>query len=152
MLGDAPWNVVRLCGQRHAERAGVKRLALLGIVMLLPIPATAQNSELPEGYVLDPPPCRDGKDECKPWERAWPDEARDPWAEFEDVSTEPEKLGPGPHTLVISDRDGITRMDYSSGAMCQIARDEVRRQTAPPPNTPTVIYGPSSLKAFCVPR
>ena len=63
-----------------------------------------------------------------------------------------EQLGSGPHTLVISDRNAMTRIDYSSGAKCLKARDEARRQVAPPPNGNGVIYAPSSVKAFCVPR
>lgn len=63
-----------------------------------------------------------------------------------------ETLGPGPHTLVISDRQGMTRIEYPTGAKCLKARDAIRRQTAPPPNTPGVIYGRSSVNAFCVPR
>lgn len=65
---------------------------------------------------------------------------------------QPERLGPGPHTLVITDRDAMTRIDYRTGPDCKKARDEVRRQVAPPPNTATVIYGPPTTKAFCVPR
>jgi hypothetical protein len=63
-----------------------------------------------------------------------------------------EPASPGPHTLVISDRQGMTRIDYPTGAKCLRARDAIRKQTAPPPNTPGVIYGRSSVKAFCVPR
>lgn len=63
-----------------------------------------------------------------------------------------EKLGPGPHTLVISNGKTMTRIDYKTGPACQKARDETRRQMAPPPSSSGVIYGPSSVKAFCVPR
>lgn len=73
----------------------------------------------------------------RPWER-------DPIIE--------EKLGPGPHTLIISDGDGMTRMEYASGPKCMKARDEVRRQNSNPPNTPGIIYGAPRVKAFCVPR
>jgi hypothetical protein len=86
-----------------------------------------------------PPPCKDGKTECKPWERDWP-------------RTTPEKFGPGPYTLVISDGSAITRMDYKNGPACQRARDEVRQQVAAPQNSPGVIYAPSRTKAFCVSR
>jgi len=92
--------------------------------LLAATPAFSQTP--PPGYVLD-----------------------DPWAEFKPV---PERLGPGPHTLVVSDRQGMTKMDYATGPKCQRARDAVRKQTAPPPNTASVIHGPSSVKAFCVPR
>jgi len=61
-------------------------------------------------------------------------------------------LGPGPHTLVISDGSAMTRLDYSSGAKCQIALNSVARQAAPPADTADVIHGQPSLKAVCVPR
>lgn len=64
----------------------------------------------------------------------------------------PEKLGPGPHTLVISDGQGMTRADHKTGPACARARDSVRRQVAPPPDTPSRIYGASGVKAFCIPR
>jgi len=110
----------------------------------------AQATTLPPGYVLDPPPCPDNKAECEPWERDRKVEPN-PFEKYVD-KPKPERLGPGPHTLVISDRDGMTRIDYPTGERCRRARDEIRRQTAPPPNTPGMIYGPSSVKAFCVPR
>lgn len=46
----------------------------------------------------------------------------------------------------------MTRIDYLTGEKCKRARDAIRLQTAPPPNTANIIYGPSSVKAFCVPR
>lgn len=72
-----------------------------------------------------------------------------PWDKHPSI---PERFGPGPHTLVISDGKAITRIDYKSGPACQNARNEVRRQIAPPANSPGVIYGLPSVKAFCVPR
>ena len=63
-----------------------------------------------------------------------------------------EKMGPEPHTLVISDGTSMTRMDYKTGPLCAKARDVIRRQVASPPNTPGVIYGAPRTKAFCVPR
>ena len=71
---------------------------------------------------------------------------------FDDLIPEPERLGPGPHVLVVSDRTAMTRMNYATGAQCQRARDSIRRQVAPPPNTRGVIYGLPTVKAFCVPR
>lgn len=53
-----------------------------------------------------PPPCKNGAETCKPWERDW-SRSENPFAEY--VQTPDTKLGPGPHTLVISDRDGMTR-------------------------------------------
>lgn len=120
-------------------------MSLFGAAMLL-----AQAASLPPGYVLDPPSCPDGKPSCDPWERYRKVEPN-PFEKYR-TKPQPERLGAGPHTLVISDRDGMTRIDYATGPKCQRARDEIRRQTAPPPNTATVIYGPSSVKAFCVPR
>ena len=50
-------------------------------------------------------------------------------------------LGPGPHTLVISDGSAMTRMEYQSGPACERARDTVDRQLRP-----------RSVKAFCIPH
>ena len=61
-------------------------------------------------------------------------------------------LGPGPHTLIISDGNGMTRMDYKSGAACERAKNIIQLQVAPPPNTKDVIYGPPRTTAVCVPR
>jgi hypothetical protein len=72
-----------------------------------------------------------------------------PWDKYAPVA---EKLGPGPHTLVITDGKGMTRIDYKTGPACQKARDETRRQVAPPPSSSGVYYGPPSVKVFCVPR
>jgi hypothetical protein len=59
-----------------------------------------------------------------------------------------------PHTLVISDGNAITRIDYKDGASCERARDEVRRQTDSrlTNNNPNIIYGAPRVTAFCVPR
>ena len=86
-----------------------------------------------------------------PWDRYRADEGAHP-NPFDQFDQKPERLGPGPYTLVISDRNAMTRIDYPTGAKCQKARDETRRQLAPPPSANGVIYGPSSVKAFCVPR
>lgn len=78
-----------------------------------------------------------------------------PWDGYKNdpiVQPPQERLGPGPHTLVVSDGDAITRFEYRSGALCKVARDTVRRQSEPPPKTATMIYGPSRVKAYCVPR
>ena len=61
-------------------------------------------------------------------------------------------LGAGQHTLVVSDGNGMTRIEYKSGASCERARDTVQRQVAPPPNSPGIIYGPARMTAVCVPR
>ena len=124
-------------------------MSLSAIILFL-----AQATAVPPGYVLDPPPCPDGRTECKPWERQWysdPIVKPNPFDKYV-VKPRPERLGAGPHTLVISDRDGMTRIDYPTGARCLSARDAISRQTAPPPNTANIIYGPSTVKAFCVPR
>lgn len=73
----------------------------------------------------------------------------DPYDAISDPA--PERLGPGPHTLVISSRSGIARMDYRTGPQCQRARDAALRQLRPAPR-PGVIYGPPSTHVFCVPR
>lgn len=59
---------------------------------------------------------------------------------------------PRGYVLIISDGATATRINYSSRERCLKARDEVVRQTAPPPSSPGIIYGPSRTKAFCVPR
>ena len=63
-----------------------------------------------------------------------------------------ERLGPGPHSLMISDGQAMTRTEYKTGTACVRARDAVRRQVAQPADTPTRIYGPPRVQAFCVPR
>ena len=80
-----------------------------------------------------------------------------PWDGYKNdpiVQPATERLGPGPHTLVISDGNAMTRIDYRSGPACQRARDRVRLQTdSRLTNTdPRVIYGPPRVTAFCVPR
>lgn len=64
----------------------------------------------------------------------------------------PERLGPGPHTLMISDGQAISRTEYRSGIACLTARDAVRRQVASPADTPIRVYGPPRVQAFCVPH
>lgn len=93
-------------------------------------------------YQRNQPPCPNGASDCNWWERY-------PLAERPQPD---ERLGPGPHTLVIADGTAITRINYRSGPLCQRARDTIRRQVSPPPNTRNVIYGPSMMRAFCVPR
>lgn len=63
-------------------------------------------------------------------------------------------LGPGPHVLIISKRDGaMTRMNYASGRACRIARDSVRKQVEPPPGAiRPIIGGEPPLTAVCVPQ
>lgn len=68
-----------------------------------------------------------------------------------DPAPQTEKLGPGPHTLMIYNVRGVTRFEYRSGAACQKARDSVRKQATPPPD-PMVIYRSPSVTAVCVPR
>lgn len=90
------------------------------------------------------PSCKDGSPECQPWERDWRPAS---------VSGEAaETLGPGPHVLIVSDGAAITRVEYPTGRRCLIARTAVRRQAAPPPNRPGIIYGPPRIQAVCVPR
>ena len=98
-----------------------------------------------------PPPCKNGAAECEPWERDWPEQKPNPFDRFDPP---PERLGPGPHTLVISDGNAMTRIDYRSGAACQRARDKVRLQTDArlTNRNPNIIYGPPKVTAFCVPR
>ena len=69
-----------------------------------------------------------------------------PWNRYEEKYGE--RLGPGPHTLVISDGTAMTRMEYKSGAACARARDSILRQFKS--QHPNLIAGGPS--AFCVPR
>lgn len=82
-----------------------------------------------------------------PWERYQP---RQPNS-FDQFDAKPEVLGNGPHTLVISDRNAMTRMEYKTGPQCAKARDAIVKQVTPQPR-PGIIPGPPSVKAFCVPR
>ena len=83
-----------------------------------------------------------------------PIDARNWWEKYpvEHDARIPQRLGTGPHTLVVSDGNTMTRMEYRTGSACQRARDSVNRQVAPPAYTGGAIYGPPSVKAFCVPR
>lgn len=63
-----------------------------------------------------------------------------------------ERLGSGPHTLIITDGEAMTKIEYKTGPQCQRARDAVRKQVAPPSDKAGRIYGPPRVKAFCVPR
>lgn len=83
--------------------------------------------------------------------------AREPYEQVPVTGTRdriyiPERLGPGPHTLVISDGKAMTRIDYRTGPACQKARDEVRRQVLPAAGDGWTIYAPLSVAALCVPR
>ncbi len=62
------------------------------------------------------------------------------------VDTPP--LGPRPYTLVITDGQVVTRIDYSSGAACAKARDAVLLQWRA--QHPEVVTANQS--AVCVPR
>lgn len=68
-----------------------------------------------------------------------------------DPAPQVEKLGPGPHTLVIYNTKGVTRFEYKTGPACQKARDSVRKQVTPAPD-PRVIYHNPGVTAVCVPR
>jgi hypothetical protein len=82
------------------------------------------------------PPCKDGY-ACSPWERQWrSDPVVDPSDPLADLIPA-ERLGPGPHMLVITDRKAMTKMEYKSTASCKRARGEVRRQVALPQTQPT---------------
>ena len=73
------------------------------------------------------------------------------WQSMDRQQRGSERLGPGPHTLVISGPNGFTRIEYKTGAKCQRARDEVRRQDGGGSPSPGV-YRVPSLTAVCVPR
>lgn len=69
---------------------------------------------------------------------------------FDQFDPKPERLGPGPHTLLISSSKGMTRIDYKSGPLCQKARDSVREQDINQPSKGA--FRVSALTAVCVPR
>lgn len=85
----------------------------------------AQGAALPPGYVLDPP--------------------SNPYDKYRPI----EKLGPGPHTLIIMGPNGVTKIEYANGTKCLKARNDIRRQTGTEPNQPIISAYP---KTFCVPR
>lgn len=64
------------------------------------------------------------------------------------IVVDPERLGPGPHTLVVSDGRAMDRREYRSGRLCQAARDSVLRQVREQ-NPGLIAGGPS---AICIPR
>lgn len=120
-------------------------MSMLLTLMLVLAPVT--NPETLR-QLNEQPSCPEGIEKCDPWERFPP---VNPYARFVEA---PISLGPGPHVLVISDGQAMTRFEYVSGPACQKARDQVRLQTdARLTNTnPGVIYGPPRVNAFCVPR
>jgi hypothetical protein len=77
-----------------------------------------------------------------------------PFDKFDPPVYAPDRLGPGPHTLVVSDGNAMTRVDYKTGRACQRARDEIRKQTDArlTNKNPYVVYGLPRVTAFCVPR
>lgn len=63
-------------------------------------------------------------------------------------------LGLGPHTLIVSSRDGaMTQMQFKTGKLCRKAQDAIRMQVEPPPGTirPITNVEPP-LTAVCVPQ
>ncbi|OYX39895.1 MULTISPECIES: hypothetical protein [unclassified Sphingomonas] len=68
-----------------------------------------------------------------------------------------EMLGPGPHTLVVSDGQGMTRFEYATGARCLRARISVQEQAdgaaqeRAKGGTGSIIGG-RRIHAVCVPR
>lgn len=78
---------------------------------------------------------------------------RDLFARWSKKSAEAqERLGPGPHTLVISNGTAMTRIEYKSGALCLKARNEVRRQLQPDASNPAPVISIPAVTAVCVPR
>lgn len=74
------------------------------------------------------------------------DAAQEPWQKYQEPT--PERLGPEPHTLVISDGSAMTRVDYKNESACQKARDIVRKQLDPQ----GTVIPQARVKAFCVSR
>ena len=88
------------------------------------------------------PPCPAGKVECKPWERQW---------KSNPVASPNRFTKYRQHTLIISDGQAMTRMDYATGDACQRAKDVVLAQVGAQ-RLPNGTYLTSSVKVFCVPR
>jgi|688.fasta_scaffold529027_1 hypothetical protein len=63
-------------------------------------------------------------------------------------------LGHGPHTLIVSSRDGaMTRMQFKTGKLCLKAQDAIRKQVEPPLVTiRPITYVEPPLTAVCVPH
>jgi hypothetical protein len=85
------------------------------------------------------PPCANGQETCKPWDRQWSTDVN-PYAKY------------GPHTLVISDGNAMTQFNYKTGTDCERARTEVMRQLIPHAGKGWTVYAPMNTKVFCVPR
>lgn len=121
------------------------------MTLFLAITFLARSAELSPSYVADPPPCPEGNAECDPFARFRSKPSPNPFNQF-DAKAEPETLGPGPHTLIVTTNQGMTRIDYPSGERCLRARNEIRRQTAPPSNGSGLVATASIVRSFCVPR
>lgn len=74
-----------------------------------------------------------------------------PFDRFKSPEPKLERLGPGPHTLVISGRNTVTRIDYKTGPQCQRARDSARRQSLEPAANGLAPIT-SAITVICVPR
>lgn len=70
---------------------------------------------------------------------------------FDQFDPKPKPLGPGPHTLLVSNVKGLTRFEYKSGAACQRARDAIRQQQELPASSGLRVVVPG-VTAVCVPR
>lgn len=68
------------------------------------------------------------------------------------VASSAGRLGPGPHTLVVSLRGERIQREFKTGAECARARDAIQRKSTPPPPRPGLSYALPVSKAFCVPR
>lgn len=62
-----------------------------------------------------------------------------------------ERLGPGPHLLIVSHGKDSTRIRYKTGKACQAARDIVRKQNAPRKEEGGIMVYPGT-NAFCIPQ
>jgi len=60
----------------------------------------------------------------------------------------------GPHTLIVSSRDGaMTQMQFKTGKLCLKAKDAIRMQVEPQPGTiRPITYVEPPLTAVCVPQ
>jgi len=145
----------------------MRRTILVALAVCVAAPASADPNAVPPPPQADnsyaqfgprqatpSPPCLKNDDDClfKSFFNSWKQLDRPQSANpFDQFDPPPKELGPGPHVLIISPGETVTRMNYRSGKECQAARDAVRMQLAPVRTADGgVLY--TGVLAFCVPQ
>lgn len=117
------------------------RKAIILALAFIPAPVAGRSDQLPDGYVLDAPPCPQGRSECNPFDR------------YPRVTpTQSPAIPPGPALLIISNHQSIRTVPYKSMKACERAR---RYVSGPPAGSPAPgggVYGPPAVTYACVPR